>query len=207
MDIIALANELRIATTDTAARDNFARTSYREFSQRSSAENLNIETIISNPFLPTDRKWAIRFNTGGTVTIVLGIRDYWRGWYSAYFANLVTAHLGVPSKRVRLYYCASPPAVLVTPVQNPIARQRSLVGPVARAVAEIIEEMCDQAIDKGRLVFALMAGVDAIDVGFDQSTGRFALMDLTISIVAHKRRISSPHGCSRQRVKGDIWNL
>ncbi len=107
MDIIALANELRIATTDTAARDNFARTSDREFSQRSSAENLNIETIISNPFLPTDRKWAIRFNTGGTVTIVLGIRDYWRGWYSAYFANLVTAHLGVPSKRVRLYYCAS----------------------------------------------------------------------------------------------------
>jgi hypothetical protein len=188
VDIIALANELRIATTRTAARDNFARTSEGEFSQWLSAETLNIETIISNPFLPTGRKWAIRFNAGGTVTIILGIRDYWRGWYSAYFASLVTARLGVPPQRVRLYYCASPPAVLVTPVQNPIARQRSLVGPVARAVAEIIKAMCDQTIDKGRLVFALMAGVDAINVGFDQSTGRFALMNsLTIAIYGAER--------------------
>ena len=42
------------------------------------AENLNVETVTSNPLL-TDRKWAIQFNTGGTVTIILGMKDYGRG--------------------------------------------------------------------------------------------------------------------------------
>ena len=45
------------------------------FVQNASIENLNIETVPSNPFLPAKRKWAIRFNAGGTVTIVLGMRE------------------------------------------------------------------------------------------------------------------------------------
>jgi hypothetical protein len=81
VDIIALANELHIATTDAAARDNFVQTNEGGFSQRFGAKNLNIETIASNSLLPTHGQWAIRFNAGGTVTIVLGIPDYWRGWY------------------------------------------------------------------------------------------------------------------------------
>jgi hypothetical protein len=72
------------------------------------AENLNVETVISNPLLPTDRKWAIRFNAGGTVTIVLGMKDDGRGWFSGYFAGLAAARLGVPFRRVRVYYSATP---------------------------------------------------------------------------------------------------
>jgi len=55
--------------------------------------------------------------------------------------------------------------------------RRSHIGPVAGAVADVIEGMCDQVIERGRLAFAAMAGVGAIDVGFDQPTGRFFVLD------------------------------
>src|SRR5215469_3065298 len=92
-----------------AAPGHLGRTSEIGFVQNARGENLNIETIPSNPFLPTDRKWAIRFNADGTVTIVLGMRNYGRGWYSSYFAGLVRARLGVPFQRVRIYYSATLP--------------------------------------------------------------------------------------------------
>jgi hypothetical protein len=76
-----IATELLTAKS-YAAPGHLGRTSEIGFVQNVRGENLNIETIPSNPFLPTDRKWAIRFNTGGTVTIVLGMRNYGRGWYS-----------------------------------------------------------------------------------------------------------------------------
>jgi CO/xanthine dehydrogenase Mo-binding subunit len=174
MDIIA--TELRAPRND-AAHGHLARTGGAGFIQSARVENLNVETITSNPFLPTDRKWAIRFNAGGTVTIVLGMRDYGRGWFSAYFAGLVTARLGIPFRRVRLYYSATLPAVLQTPRPSPLMFRRSHIGPVAGAVADVIEGMCDQVIERGRLAFAAMAGVGAIDVGFDQPTGRFFVLD------------------------------
>jgi carbon-monoxide dehydrogenase large subunit len=169
-----IATELRIPKKDAVY---LARTSGVGFVLSAKVENLNIETVTSNSFLPTDRKWAIRFDAGGTVTIVLGMRDYGRGWFSAYFADLVTARLGVPFRRVRIYYSATLPAVLQTPRQSSTVFHRSHIGPVARAVADIIEEMCDQVIERGRLAFAAIAGVSAIDVGFDQPTGRFFVLD------------------------------
>jgi CO/xanthine dehydrogenase Mo-binding subunit len=169
-----IATELRIPKNDAA---HLARTSEVGFVLSPKVENLNIETVTSNPFLPTDRKWAIRFDAGGTVTIVLGMRDYGRGWFSAYFADLVTARLGVPFRRVRIYYSATLPAVLQTPRRSSTVFHRSDIGPVAGAVAGIIEGMCDQVIERGRLAFAAIAGVSAIDVGFDQPTGRFFVLD------------------------------
>jgi CO/xanthine dehydrogenase Mo-binding subunit len=171
-----IATELRIAKNDVA-HDHLARMGGVGFVQSARVENLNVETVPSDPFLPADRKWAVRFNPGGTVTIVLGMRDYGRGWFSAYFAGLVTARLGIPFRRVRVYYSATLPAVLQTPMPSPIVFRRSHIGPVARAVADIIEGMCDQVIERGRLAFAAMAGVGAIDVGFDQPTGRFFVLD------------------------------
>ena len=64
---------------------------------RAGIENLNVEIVNKSPLLPTDRKWAIRFGPGETVTVVLGVRDYGGGWFSAYTAGLVVARLGVPS--------------------------------------------------------------------------------------------------------------
>jgi CO/xanthine dehydrogenase Mo-binding subunit len=171
-----IATELHIAENH-AAPGHLGRTSEIGFVQNARVENLNIETVPSNPFLPTGRKWAIRFNAGGTVTIVLGMRNYGRGWYSSYFAGLVTARLGVPFQRVRIYYSATLPAVLQTPMTSPIVFHRTHLGPVATAVAEVIEAMCDHVIERGRLAFAAMAGVGPGDVGFDQSTGRFFVLD------------------------------
>lgn len=174
MDITT--TEQRIAKNGPA-RDHLARTSELEFVQSARVESLNVETATSNPFLPTDRKWAIRFNAGGSVTIVLGMRVYAMGWFSAYFAGLVTARLGIPFRSVRVYYSASLPAALHTPVPSPIAVRRSDIGPVERAVANVIEGMCDKVIERGRLAFAATAGVGAIDVSFDQPTGRFFVLD------------------------------
>jgi CO/xanthine dehydrogenase Mo-binding subunit len=171
-----IATELRIAKSH-AAPGHLDRTSEIGFVQNARVENLDIETVTSNPFLPADRKWAIRFDAGGTVTIVLGMRDYGRGCYSAYFAGLVTARLGVPFQRVRIYYSATLPAVLQTPRPSSIVFHRGHIGPVATAVADVIEGMCDQVVERGRLAFAAMAGVGTGDVGFDQSSGGFFVLD------------------------------
>ena len=174
MDTIAA--ELLIAKNHPAP-DQLDRTFEIGSVQNARVENLDIETDTSNPFLPANRKWAIRFNAGGTVTIVLGMRDYGRGCYSAYFAGLVTARLGVPFQRIRIYYSATLPAVLQTPMPPSTVFHRSHIGPVATAVADVIETMCDQVVERGRLAFAAMAGVGPGDVGFDQSSGRFSVLD------------------------------
>jgi CO/xanthine dehydrogenase Mo-binding subunit len=160
-----------------AAHDHGTCANEVEFAQGAGTEDLNVETVTSNPLLPTDRKWAIRFRADGTVTIVLGMRDYGRGWFSAYFASLVTARLGIPSQRVRIYYSATLPAVLQTPMPPAAVFHRSDVGSVASAIADIIEDMCDEVVQKGRRAFAAIAGVGASDVGFDQQTGRFFVLD------------------------------
>jgi hypothetical protein len=174
MDIIN--DEPLLARSDAAHKD-LARAGATGFAQHARVEKLDIETVNSNPVLPTGRKWAIRFNAGGTVTIMLGMRDYGRGWFSAYFADLIAARLGIPFRRVRVYYSAKLPAVLQTPVPSPVLFRWGDIGPAARAAADVIERMCDQVIVKGRLRFAAMANACADDVGFDQPTGRFFVLD------------------------------
>ena len=174
MDIIATG--LCIGKND--AHDYQTRTGQAGSIQGTTVKNLDVETVASNPLLATDRKWAIRFNAGGTATIVLGMKDFGRGWFSSYFAGLVTARLGIPFQKVRIYYSATLPAVVQTPRASPTMLRRNQIGPVANAVADVIEGLCNQVIERGRLAFAAMAGVDAIDVGFDQAIGRFFVMNI-----------------------------
>jgi hypothetical protein len=159
-------------------------------------EHLSVETIASNPLLPTDRIWAIRFNADGTVTIVLGMRDYWRRWLSPHFAGFVATRLGIPFRRIRLCYSATLPAVLQTPVSSAIAQRRGQIGPVARAVVNVIERMCDQVIEKGCSSFGELAGVGAFDVSFDPRAGRFFVVDMersgNILEIAESTRAKSP---------------
>ena len=92
-------------------RDQLLRRNEAGVIQIAGIENLNVETATTNPLLSTRRKWAIRFNACGTVTAILGMKDYGRGWFSGYFAGLVAARLGIPFRRVRIYYSAAVPAV------------------------------------------------------------------------------------------------
>jgi len=138
---------------------------------------LNAQIFTSIPFLLGDHPWAIRFNADKTVTIVVGARDYGRGWFSGYFAGLASARLGIPFHQFRLYYSANHPAVLQKPLPSSFAPRRGDAGPFACAVAEVIDALCDQVIEKGRLTFAAMTSVGVIDVGFDQTAGRFFVMD------------------------------
>lgn len=174
MDIIAIESP---AANSGAAHDHITRASDARLIQHMMIHDLNVECVTASPLLPADRKWAIRFNAGRTVTIALGMRDYGWGWYTAYFAGVLAARLGIPFQRVRVYYNATLPAVLQTPQPFRILPHGSIPGPAASAAADVIEEMCDRVLEKCRLTFAALAGVDADDVGFDQPTGRFYVLD------------------------------
>ena len=147
------------------------------FVKSSEVDTLDIETVASNPLLPTEWKWGIRFDPSGTATLVVGMRDYERGRYTAYFAGLLAARLGLPFHRVRIYYSTIRPAVLQMPQPSGIQLPDSDPPPVVRAVRDLIEDMCSRVTEKGRLAFAANAGVDADDVGFDQRSGRFYVLD------------------------------
>jgi hypothetical protein len=154
MDITANTS----SATNAGARDHSLVAKEYAVIQGPRARALDVETSVSNPLLPTDRKWAIRFTSSGTVTIVLGMKDYGRGWFSGYFASLVAARLGVPFRRIRIYYSGTLPAVLQAPIASATVFSRGGIGPVASAVADIIEQMCDQVVERGRGTHAAMAG-------------------------------------------------
>jgi hypothetical protein len=167
MDVVADVSKAKNANT----HEPLSRA--HEAPVRGGIGNLNVETVNKNPVLPTDRKWAIRFGAGETVTVVLGMRDYGRGCLSAYVAELVASRLGLPFRRVRVYYSATLPAVSQTPRIPGILLHGSQPGSVAAAVGAIICEMCGFVIEKGRLASAAVAGVGAADVDFDMSAGCF----------------------------------
>lgn len=148
-----------------------------EVVKNSDVESLDVEIIPSNSLLPTDWKWGIRFDASGTATLVLGMRDFARGRYTSYFAGLMAARLGLPLHRVRVYYSAIRPAVSQTPQPSGVHLLDSDPPPVVRAARDFIEDMCGRVTEKGRSAFAANAGIDAADVGFDQQSGRFFVLD------------------------------
>jgi hypothetical protein len=160
---------------DTATTD--FRSTGDNYTSCRTAPTLNVEILTAIPFQPGDHRWAIRFNADETVTIVIGARNFGGGWFSAYFAGLASARLGIPFHQFRLYYTGNHPAALHTPSPPSLALRRGDAGPFACAVAEVIEALCEQVIEKGRMAFAAMAGVGLIDVGFDQTAGRYFVMD------------------------------
>jgi hypothetical protein len=171
-----IANIERRGANNSGAHGFCACTSVVELVRNGAAKNLGIETTASGPWLPGDRKWAIRFGAGARVTIILGMRNYGRGCFSAYFASLVADRLGIPFRRVRLYYSGNLPAALHSPLPPLTVPCRSNVGPIAAAAADVIAGMCDQVIERGRSAFAAIAGVETWNVGFDQPSGRFFVL-------------------------------
>jgi CO/xanthine dehydrogenase Mo-binding subunit len=163
-----------------------------------SVGEVNVEMLTANPLLQTDRKSAIRFSASGTVTIVLGIRDYGRGFYSAHFASLVATRFGLPLRRMRVYYSATLPAVLQTPQDSGTLPDGSRLGPLATAVGKLIDEMCGRVVENGRAIFAELIGVTPDAVEFDQIAGRFFVLNgsrsasiLDIAKIAAERRLPS----------------
>jgi CO/xanthine dehydrogenase Mo-binding subunit len=163
-----------------------------------SVGELNVELLTANPLLQTDRKSEIRFSPGGTVTIVLGMRAYGRGWYSAHFASLVANRFGLPLRRIRVYYSATLPAVLQTPQEFKILPEGSRLGPLATAAGELIEKMCERIVENGRVIFAELTGATPDAVGFHQAAGRFFVLDggrsatiWDIAKIANEKRLSA----------------
>ena len=113
-------------------------------------EDFNVETVIPHSLVPHRQKCAIRFEADATVTILLGMKD--SGWAdaSSYFASLLVARLGIPFKRVRLYYTGEHPAVRRTPKPTSQVLSRANLGIANAGIGDLIEELCDRAIEEGR---------------------------------------------------------
>ena len=75
-----------------------------------------------------------------------------------YFAGLVAVRLGIPFRRIRVYYSATLPAVLQTPKPSQTLSRSINFGPVAGAAAGGIEAMCDRVIEKDRSALAPKTG-------------------------------------------------
>ena len=145
----------------------------RELPWKALEEGLNVEIAGPCTLLAYRPKCGVQFGIDSTVTIVLGMRD--SGWADAstYFANLLVARLGIPFNKIRLYYTGIHPAARRTPKQSPQNLGRANVGAANAAIGDLIEELCDRAIERGRHFLASSIGVIPGAIKFDASSGRF----------------------------------
>jgi hypothetical protein len=113
-------------------------------------EGFNVEPVGPPSLPPHRQKCCIRFEADTTVTLILGMRD--SGWAdaSSYFASLLVARLGIPFKRVRLYYTGEHPAVRRTPKPSSRVLSCADLGIPNARIGDLIEELCDCAIEEGR---------------------------------------------------------
>jgi hypothetical protein len=145
----------------------------RDLPWRALEGGLNVEMTGPCTLLPYRLKCGVQFGTDSAVTIVLGMRD--SGWADAstYFANLLVARLGIPFNKIRLYYRGIHPAARRTPRQSLQIFSRANVGAANAAIGDLIGELCDRAIERGRHFLASSIGVIRDAIKFDASSGRF----------------------------------
>jgi CO/xanthine dehydrogenase Mo-binding subunit len=141
------------------------------------SEPLKIEIVVPISLLPNGQKCGLHFGAAATVSIVLGTRDYGYGYAASYFANLLVARLGIPFERIRVYYAGGFPAVRSTPKHAPHIRSRANVCVATAEIGDLIEALCDRAIEKGRRLLASSIGVRPADIDFNASSGRFFVKD------------------------------
>jgi hypothetical protein len=148
-------------------------TQHHDLPWRAFDEGLNVELAGPCTLLPYRLKCAVQFGPDSTVTIVLGMRD--SGWADAstYFANLLVARLGIPFNKIRLYYRGMHPAARRAPKQSIQILSRAKVGEVNAAIGDLIEELCDRAIERGRHFLASSTGAVPGAIKFDAFSGRF----------------------------------
>jgi hypothetical protein len=127
---------------------------------------------------PYRKKCSVQIGADSTITFVLETKD--SGWADAstYFANLLVARLGIPFKKIRLYYAGGHPAARRTPRQLPYVISRANVGPANAAVGDLLEALCDRAIEHGRHFLAASIGAIPTDIDFDPFTGRFSIVSI-----------------------------
>jgi CO/xanthine dehydrogenase Mo-binding subunit len=169
---------------------------------------LKIETVGPISLLPNGQKCGLHFEANGTVLIALGMRDYGHGYASSYFANLLVARLGSAFERIRVYYAGGFPAVRCTPKHAPHIQSRDNVCVATAEVGDLIETLCDQAVEKGRRLLASSIGVQPSDIDFEASSGRFFVADGGLYVDASeiaRRTGNAEHGrpSCRRGPRGD----
>jgi hypothetical protein len=143
----------------------------RELPWKALEEGLNVEIAVPCALLAYRPKCGVQFGIDSTVTIVLGMWD--SGWADAstYFANLLVARLDIPFNKIRLYYTGIHSAARRTPKKSPQILGRANVGAVNAEIGDLIEELCDRAIERGRHFLASSISVIPGAIKFDASFG------------------------------------
>jgi len=169
------------------------------------AEGLNVEIVGPISLFPDGEKCGIHFGADATVTVMLGMRDYGHGYASPYFASLVAARLGIPFKRIRLYYGGVHPAVKIAPWRTPNVPSRSSVGIANAEIGDLIESLCDQAIEQGRRCLASSIGVPPGEIDFEAPCGRFFAVgkERHVDILELAKKCTWPEATSQCRAERD----
>lgn len=136
-------------------------------------EVLDVEVAGPKSLLSYGHKCSLRFDANGTATVTIGMRNYGSGYASPYFVGLVVARLGIPATRVRIYYAGNLPAAKINLHDLRAVPNRDSVGSSNAQIGELIEGLCDAAIEKGRRNFAAAIGGRAGDIQFEAASGRF----------------------------------
>lgn len=133
-----------------------------------------LDADIKGPpaLLPYGRRCGIRFGADATVTLILGMRDPRWADASSYLAELVAARLGVPFERLRIFYTGMQPAVRRAPLPAARSLNRQSVGRTIGAVGDLVEEVCEQVIERACRAQANTLGAHPREIEFDRRTGR-----------------------------------
>jgi hypothetical protein len=145
--------------------------------------SLNVD-ITNNGHSPQGPACGIHFERNGLVTIVIGSSAYDRGYTTSYLAAIVTAGLGIPLSRLRVYYSGALPAVRLTP-RPVIGSQRpdEMGLPTIAEIAERLTSLCRDIIARGQSALMATFAWPAADIVFDPKTGRFASRDERIDLL------------------------
>ncbi len=128
--------------------------------------------------------------------LVLGLRNYGRDYASPLFATHLAGRLGVPLRRIRLYYAGMHPAVRrnaqpLTPVLRSLESNA-----IFAETREIVDVLCGRVVEHARRGLAQFLGLLPADVAFDAACDRFyvagievgfGMMDFAAWISKHPR--------------------
>jgi aerobic carbon-monoxide dehydrogenase large subunit len=151
----------------------------RESKKRGLLRGLGVGCYLETTAAGTTEMGGIRFNDGGSVTIVTGTLDYGQG-HAAPFAQILTQKLGVPFERIKLVQGDSDQ--LITGGGTGGSRSAMLSGTA-------IMQAADKVIEQGKKIAAHVLEASVGDIEF--ANGRFVIAgtDRAIGIMELAQRL------------------
>jgi hypothetical protein len=168
---------------------------------RSAAAPFEADRIGATVVTSDGRAFGIRFEANGTVMLILGLQSDGRNYASPLFAFHLAGRLGVPLRRIRLYYAGMHPVVRrnARPLTSGLLSLESNV--IFVETREILDVLCGRVVEQARLAVARFLSLLPADVAFHARCDRFyvagievgfGMMDLAAWVRKHPRARLGP---------------